>query len=359
MLKFKKTSDNCYYRKDVINIGKVIISMGSSTGIYSDDLTATCGDVLKGATYVGADTDDDIGVGTLELTGNAAEAYVLQEKSFYSTDPKTKQSGTMPNRNDINSTLGGINQSYPTVAVHKGTNPQVGTTVTSKETLFSMQPPYGYYNGSYVGMLQTDVAKAIGLNSTILANNNTVLGVTGTYKGLGNATTDQVLSGSKFSTASLSNATGTMTNNGAVNKSLDPGGSYTIAKGYHNGTGKVTAKSKVVKQLGVTAMRGFNSDFYDPGPYEESFTMPANGTVYYEGISASYAARATVICEIYKNGTVVDSRNIDGSNDYTFRSTMLKQSFSASSGDVIKVKASVTGGTHQMSAIYATIVYFA
>ena len=36
---------------------------------------------------------------------------------------------------------------------------------------------------------------------------------------------------------------GTMTNNGAVNKTLNAGQSYTILPGYHNGSGKVTATS--------------------------------------------------------------------------------------------------------------------
>ena len=34
-----------------------------------------------------------------------------------------------------------------------------------------------------------------------------------------------------------------MTNRGAVSKSLNPGSSYTIPAGYHNGSGKVTANS--------------------------------------------------------------------------------------------------------------------
>ncbi len=34
-----------------------------------------------------------------------------------------------------------------------------------------------------------------------------------------------------------------MTNNGAINKTLNAGGSYTVPAGYHNGSGKVTAES--------------------------------------------------------------------------------------------------------------------
>lgn len=38
-----------------------------------------------------------------------------------------------------------------------------------------------------------------------------------------------------------SRISGTMTNNGAVNQTINPGASYTIPAGYHNGSGKVTA----------------------------------------------------------------------------------------------------------------------
>jgi len=46
--------------------------------------------------------------------------------------------------------------------------------------------------------------------------------------------------------------TGTMPNNGAVSQSLNAGGSYTIPKGYHDGTGKVTANS-LASQTQATA----------------------------------------------------------------------------------------------------------
>lgn len=45
--------------------------------------------------------------------------------------------------------------------------------------------------------------------------------------------------------------TGTMTNNGAVTKALAAGGSYTIPKGYHNGSGKVTANSLASQTAGT------------------------------------------------------------------------------------------------------------
>ena len=48
---------------------------------------------------------------------------------------------------------------------------------------------------------------------------------------------------------------GTMPNNGAASKSLNAGGSYTIPKGYHNGSGKVTANT-LASQTSATAAAG-------------------------------------------------------------------------------------------------------
>lgn len=61
-------------------------------------------------------------------------------------------------------------------------------------------------------MPMNKVASGIGLSAAKIAIGNTILGINGTYTGLGNATATQVLAGAKFSTASLSNATGTMQN---------------------------------------------------------------------------------------------------------------------------------------------------
>lgn len=60
----------------------------------------------------------------------------------------------------------------------------------------------------------------------------------------GNANAGEVLSGKTFSSDSSGRAvSGTMPNNGAITKTLNCGGSYTIPSGYHNGSGKVTANS--------------------------------------------------------------------------------------------------------------------
>lgn len=60
-----------------------------------EDVTATPADVLKGKTAYVKDQDDPV-AGTLELTGNATDSYVYPGKTYYSTDPKVKLTGTMP-----------------------------------------------------------------------------------------------------------------------------------------------------------------------------------------------------------------------------------------------------------------------
>lgn len=68
------------------------------------------------------------------------------------------------------------------------------------------------------------------------------------------ASASDILSGK---TAGVKGAmvTGTMKNNGAVNQTLNAGGSYTIPSGYHNGSGKVTVNS-LSSQTSGTASAG-------------------------------------------------------------------------------------------------------
>lgn len=59
----------------------------------------------------------------------------------------------------------------------------------------------------------------------------------------GTTSADKVLAGETFSTENDTDLVGAMPNKGAVTSSLNCGGSYTIPKGYHNGSGRVTANS--------------------------------------------------------------------------------------------------------------------
>ena len=64
--------------------------------------------------------------------------------------------------------------------------------------------------------------------------------------GSGNAITGDVLSGKTFTNNDGVEYTGSMTNNGAISKTITPSTSsqsYTVPKGYHDGTGKVTVNA--------------------------------------------------------------------------------------------------------------------
>ena len=102
--------------------------------------------------------------------------------------------------------------------------------------------------------------------------------------------------------------TGTMVDNGAKTATLSPGGSYTIPAGYHNGAGKVTANSVTLsgnagtgqvlsgytfynnnynsKQTGTMANKGAVSATVNPGG---SYTIPAG---YHNGSGKVYGGRS-------------------------------------------------------------------
>lgn len=85
-----------------------ILIPGGASGAGSDDCTATANDVIKGKTAIVSGSDDEPVVGTLALSGNATAAFVYTGKTFYSTDPKTKLTGTMT----VNSILSFSAQAY-------------------------------------------------------------------------------------------------------------------------------------------------------------------------------------------------------------------------------------------------------
>ena len=144
----------------------------------------TPGDVIKGVTF---GTEEGLKTGTLELTGNATTSQVLTGRTFYTTNPKSKLTGTMPNHGS------------------KTFTPSDSTQTSGA----------GYYSG-------------------ITVNPRPSLS--------GNASTSQVLSGRTFYGSNYTKQTGTMPNRGAVTNTITTqGGSYTIPAGYHNGSGKVTA----------------------------------------------------------------------------------------------------------------------
>lgn len=88
-------------------MGNILIP-GGGGGADLDVITADAGDVL--APKVIVDRDGEPVTGTLALSGNAAPWDVRPGRTFYATDPKAKQTGTMAERGAAAFTPGRFNQ---------------------------------------------------------------------------------------------------------------------------------------------------------------------------------------------------------------------------------------------------------
>lgn len=97
----------------------------------------------------------------------------------------------------------------------------------------------------------------------------------------GNAAAADVLHGKTFYSNSYTKHTGTMTNHGAVTPAaLNPGGSYAIPAGYHNGNGKVTARALINQAKSPTEITVGTAITPDSGKDGlSSVTIPSNATI--------------------------------------------------------------------------------
>lgn len=152
--------------------------VGGAGGIASlDFVTAEAGDILGGK--VGADKDGEPVNGLLVLSGNAAASDVSSGKTFYTTDPKSKQTGTLKECGQAQ-TAGGW-----------------GTGGSGSDAYFAMNRiPEGIYRsggtdwGPEVRMKQSDVRSAIGAtNSANWRSTVTIAGLKGTMPQQGGSTT--------------------------------------------------------------------------------------------------------------------------------------------------------------------------
>ena len=123
--------------------------------------------------------------------------------------------------------------------------------------------------------------------------------------GDGDATANQILSG-KTAWVKGKKVTGTMPNRGAVNQTLNVGGSYTIPEGYHNGKGKVTAVSLSSQTPGTaTAAQILSGKTAWVNGNKITGTMPNRGNLNWK---PSNGTTYTVPAGYYSGGTL-DSRD--------------------------------------------------
>ena len=144
-------------------------------------------------------------------------------------------------------------------------------------------------NNVKLAIKQAIVNKGVSMDSVAFTDYATK--IDSIIKSTGNAAASDVLNGKTFSNASSNSLTGSMTNNGAVTKTFTPSESsqsYTIPKGYHNGSGKVTCKAipntyspvvTVFKNGKFTS--GFSPEFtYGSGTVNSSGIVCNTGAVY-------------------------------------------------------------------------------
>ena len=136
------------------------------------------------------------------------------------------------------------------VTVNAVSRTYVGSGVTKKSaaTYTPGTSDQSIASGQYLNGTQT-IKGDSNLTAGNIRSGVKIFNVTGSYAGSSSssgvdtsdatATAANILSG-KTAYVNGSKLTGTMTNNGAVSKTMTANGSYTIPAGYHNGSGKVT-----------------------------------------------------------------------------------------------------------------------
>ena len=120
----------------------------------------------------------------------------------------------------------------------------------------------------------------------------------------GNAVAADVLDGKTFSNGTQVGLTGGMPNNGAINHTLNAGGSYTIPAGYHNGSGKITVNS-LASQTAANAGAGQILSGYTAWVNGNKITgsMANKGNLNWSGSNTTYNVPAG-----YYSGGTLDSR---------------------------------------------------
>ena len=224
---------------------------GSSGGILSDDVTSKLSDVAKGKTAVTSDSNDEPGVGTLELTGNAGTGDVLNGATFYNNDLYTKRTGTL--RLTGNATAAYVLNGY-TFYNTNAKSKITGTMTVNSLLSFSVAVVSGRrvtatwrnpnqaagrpYSGVYIKYSTSGNPGKGGTQIYKGAGNNTTSGGTSTASfNLPNLRTKYYLSIYPYVTCSAGEMTGSVLNasvttGNTINLTYTSSGTYTIPQGY-------------------------------------------------------------------------------------------------------------------------------
>ena len=176
------------------------------------------------------------GGGVVDIDGLTAIAEkVVSGYLFIGAGSEDEQAGSMP---DIGAVDEAQNLMYNRQAglIRVGMNP--GAHITN-----------GTMGMPEVTVPQASLASLIGLVASAIAYGTTIAGVAGSYGGDGTINAAGVLAG-LVGYGKGQRVVGEMPNRGAVNPTIAAGEKYDIPAGYHNGSGKVTAKSLASQTVG-------------------------------------------------------------------------------------------------------------
>ena len=214
--------------------------------------TASASDILASKT---AWVDGTKLTGTLELTGDAYSENVLSGKTFYNTDAKTLQTGTMPNITDSNITLQAGEYFDIDTGYHSGariTAEELGDQTSGTATTTDiLEGSTAWVNGVQI----TGVIPVNAQNSPTLLAGESYTVPYGYHDGtsivyaedlasqtVGSAGTNQILN-TYSAWVNGEKLIGTMPNIGSESQSLNCGETHIISAGYHDGTGVIVANS--------------------------------------------------------------------------------------------------------------------
>lgn len=312
-------------------MGQVIISGGAGGGVTSDEVTVTANRVVKGYTYVGSDTDDEIGTGTLELSGTAVASNVESGATFYNTDPLTKVTGSLPNISTGASITYTSDNSTPVVA---GDNAFMAENSDGTSRLCVR------YTGE----------KAV-------IQNNTLLGYPSSN--FGDATAAYVYTGKTFTSASGIKLTGTMTVSSIPTFSAAVYSTTQITLTWTNpaqASGRPfsgvhirysTSSAPTSTSSGTAIYTGTGSSETMGGSSSVIVTMPSTGTKYYFSI---WAYATTSLGKIYSPSYKTASATTTASGRKAFTSST---TYTIPSG-VRSINIHLTGGGGAGRASYGS-----
>ena len=215
-----------------------ILLKGGGGGVSSDELTATKDQVLEGSTYVGADTNDDIGVGTIPIQASKQE---------------------------------------PSHVIH-----------STKGDRLAISFPIGYYGATnatnvdglpHVYVLYSKLAEVLGIEASKMLTTETIAGVQGTIPVQGAVTPSALNCGGSYTIpAGYHDGKGKVTANSLANQTSATATSAQILK---DKTAWVNG-SKLTGSLAVTSAINFKATAQSATVIRISWTNPSKGP--WEGV---------------------------------------------------------------------------